>query len=72
MEILYLEKRLYVIPIGNQYEQNCNAEALKEMGVDSYYKLDKNNLSKWLNSKKNHIEKIKISDPNDIIDRIKI
>ena len=71
-EILYLEKRLYVIPIGNQYEQNCNAQALIEIGVDSYHKLDKKHLSNWLNSKRIHIKKIKISDPNNIIDKIEI
>ena len=32
-EALYLEKKLMVIPIKGQYEQECNAEALKGMGV---------------------------------------
>ena len=47
-EVLYLKKKLYVIPIGNQYEQKCNAQALIEMGVHSYEKLDKNHLLNWL------------------------
>jgi len=47
-EILYLKKKLYVIPIGNQYEQKCNAQALIEMGVDSHEKLDKDHLLNWL------------------------
>ena len=32
-EALHLGKRLMVIPIQGQYEQQCNAEALKGMGV---------------------------------------
>lgn len=32
-EALYMNKKLLVIPMKNQYEQHCNAAALKEMGV---------------------------------------
>lgn len=32
-EVLYLKKKLMVIPMKNQFEQQCNAAALKEMGV---------------------------------------
>lgn len=32
-EAMYLNKKLLVIPMKNQYEQHCNAAALKEMGV---------------------------------------
>ncbi len=32
-EVLYLKKKLLVIPMKGQYEQQCNAAALKEMGV---------------------------------------
>ncbi|MEJ7769757.1 MAG: glycosyltransferase family protein [Chitinophagaceae bacterium] len=32
-EALYLKKKLMVIPMKNQYEQSCNAAALKAMGV---------------------------------------
>lgn len=32
-EAMYLNKKLFVIPIRNQYEQLCNAASLKEMGV---------------------------------------
>ncbi|HTI11782.1 MAG TPA: glycosyltransferase family protein [Puia sp.] len=32
-EALYLGKKLLVIPIRGQYEQDCNAAALKKMGV---------------------------------------
>ena len=32
-EAIYLGKKLMVVPIKNQYEQLCNAEALKKLGV---------------------------------------
>jgi uncharacterized protein (TIGR00661 family) len=32
-EALFMNKKLMVIPMKNQYEQHCNAAALKEMGV---------------------------------------
>lgn len=46
-EALYMGKKLCVIPMRNQYEQQCNAAALKKMGVtvlealnqDSVYQL---------------------------------
>jgi uncharacterized protein (TIGR00661 family) len=41
-EALWLGKKLMVIPIGGQYEQDCNAEALKRMGVTKLKTLDEN------------------------------
>jgi predicted glycosyltransferase len=32
-EVMYLEKKLLVIPMKGQYEQQCNAAALKMLGV---------------------------------------
>lgn len=52
-EALYLNKKLMVIPMKNQYEQQCNALALKEMGVYTIKKLNKKNVSKiaeWIHS----------------------
>jgi len=39
-EALFLGKKLMVIPIKGQYEQECNAEALKRMDIPVYKKLD--------------------------------
>lgn len=39
-EALYLGKRLMVIPIKGQYEQACNAAALKDMGVPVLHSLE--------------------------------
>ncbi|MEP6615662.1 MAG: glycosyltransferase family protein [Ginsengibacter sp.] len=47
-EALFLNKKLLVIPMKGQYEQQCNAAALKKMGID---------VLKTLKSKQ--IEKIK-------------
>lgn len=47
-EALHMEKKLLVIPMKGQYEQHCNAAALKEMGVAVVKSL-----------KKKHLEKIK-------------
>ncbi len=71
-EALYLKKKLMVIPMKNQYEQQCNAMALKEMGVPVLKKLNKKRLpkiEKWLKSS----EIVKVNYPDvteDILDAI--
>jgi uncharacterized protein (TIGR00661 family) len=50
-EALYLNKKLMVVPISNQYEQLCNAEVLKTIGVPVLKKLnEKYNyvLAEWI------------------------
>ncbi|WP_069130630.1 glycosyltransferase family protein [Rhodohalobacter halophilus] len=39
-ESMFLGKKLLAIPIKNQYEQLCNAAALKQMGVHVVYEID--------------------------------
>lgn len=54
-ETLYLEKKLCVIPMRNQYEQQCNAAALKQMGVTVLDALSREVLPKlkeWIETKK--------------------
>lgn len=41
-EALYLKKKLIAIPIKGQYEQLCNAAALKRLGVITLDRLDEN------------------------------
>lgn len=51
-EALYMRKKLMVIPMMNQYEQKCNAEALKQMGVTVVKEIDDTfigRLRSWLN-----------------------
>ncbi|HEY5408141.1 MAG TPA: glycosyltransferase family protein [Ginsengibacter sp.] len=45
-ESLFLGKKLMVIPMKGQYEQQCNAAALKKMGVPVLKKLKLSNLEK--------------------------
>lgn len=51
-ETMYLKKKLMVIPMENQFEQQCNAVSLKRMGVSVLPKLDLINyraMYNWLN-----------------------
>jgi uncharacterized protein (TIGR00661 family) len=45
-EALFLEKKLMVIPMQNQYEQQCNAAALKKMHVPVLKKLKSSRIEK--------------------------
>ena len=50
-EALYLQKKLLVVPMKNQYEQHCNAAALATMGVPVIKSLKRKNLpviAEWL------------------------
>lgn len=52
-EAMFLGKKLFVIPIRNQYEQLCNAAALGRMGVHVAIRLDglfKSKLKSWMES----------------------
>ncbi len=56
-EVLHLNKKLLVVPMKSQYEQKCNAVALKKMGVPVLKKVKKRSLKrieKWLDSNKRH------------------
>ena len=53
-EALYLRKKLMAIPMKGQYEQQCNAAALKNMGVPIIKSLKKKHLDKiksWVKDK---------------------
>ena len=52
-EALYLKKKILTIPMFDQYEQLCNAAALKKMGVNVVYRIDDSFsqvLLEWLQS----------------------
>lgn len=71
-EALYLKKKLLVIPMKNQYEQQCNAEALKNMGVPVMYDFNQNNIKiieDWIKSKK-IIEVDYSESPQKVINQI--
>lgn len=71
-EALYLNKKLMVIPMKGQFEQQCNAAALKEMGIPVIKSLKSKYISKiihWVSQSSN----ITVAYPNDtenIIDDI--
>ena len=49
-EAMYLRKKLIVVPIKNQYEQLCNAAALKVLGIYVLQKLEghEHKIREWL------------------------
>ncbi len=44
-EALYLKKKVLMIPMKHQFEQECNAEAARQMGVPVIYDIKKNFVS---------------------------
>jgi uncharacterized protein (TIGR00661 family) len=62
-EVLHMNKKLMVVPMKGQYEQRCNAAALKKLGVPVLKKIKKKSLKKieeWLDEK----NKLDISFPD--------
>lgn len=54
-EALFLQKKLLVVPMKRQYEQQCNAAALKDLGVPVIPSLSLKHfrtINRWLNSDK--------------------
>jgi uncharacterized protein (TIGR00661 family) len=55
-EAMYLNKKVFVIPIEGQYEQLCNARSLQDFGIESASFQDINllkMLQKWVNQSSN-------------------
>ncbi len=71
-EALYLQKKLMVIPMKNQYEQHLNAAALEDLGVPVIKNLKPKNdvaMEAWLNGR----QAIRVDYPDctqQIIDRL--
>ncbi|RZL16932.1 MAG: glycosyl transferase [Pedobacter sp.] len=56
-EALFLKKKLLVAPMKYQYEQQCNAYALKELGIPVLWGSDKNwlpSIKMWVNNTQNY------------------
>lgn len=67
-DALYLKKKLLVIPQKSQFEQKCNAFALKKMGVAVIKKLKKKyipELQQWMDS--SSIVKVDYPDNSELI-----
>lgn len=70
-EALYLKKKLMVIPMKNQYEQICNAEALKQMGVPVLYNLTNSSetyIEEWVKSR-TYI-RVNYSSPHEVLNKL--
>ena len=65
-EALFMDKKLFVIPIHNQYEQECNACALDKIGIPNSKILDVEEIKNWVNSDIH----FKVNYPDDIEDII--
>jgi uncharacterized protein (TIGR00661 family) len=51
-EAIHLRKKVLAIPMSNQYEQQCNATAMKDIGITVVKEIDENFTSKlksWVN-----------------------
>jgi len=71
-EALFLKKKLMVIPMKGQYEQQCNAAALKEMGIPVLKKIKMSKVEKIIDWVKNG-KTIEVDYPNiteKIVDEI--
>lgn len=71
-EALFLGKKLMVVPQKAQYEQQCNAEAVRRMGVPMIYSVDRTTLPRiadWVC----HSRPIQVDYPNhtrEIVDEV--
>lgn len=69
-EAIFLNKKLLVVPMKNQFEQQFNAAALHQLGVGVLKKFNlkrKKKIAKWLST--NHRIHIDYKDQNDMIVR---
>ncbi len=67
-EALFLKKKLCVIPMKGQYEQQCNAAMLKSMGVTVIYRLKDESTELFGNWLKSHeVVKVDYSDKTQCI-----
>ena len=63
-EALFLEKKVMVVPMKNQYEQLCNAEAARHLGVPVIYQLKEGfvaRIKEWLACD----QKVKVNYPDE-------
>ncbi|WP_292009003.1 glycosyltransferase family protein [Chryseobacterium sp.] len=61
-EALFMDKKLFVVPIHNQYEQECNACALDQMGISNSLVLKLEEIQDWVASDHH----VRVSYPDDI------
>ena len=70
-EALHLQKKIMAIPIRSQYEQQCNAAALRKMGISTLEKIDnqfKEKMEHWLQQRQH----IRVDYRNSIAESIRV
>jgi len=60
-EALFLKKKLFVIPIKNQYEQECNCVALEKMGIPASREFNIIKIREWIASD----ERVNVEYPDE-------
>jgi uncharacterized protein (TIGR00661 family) len=68
-EALFMRKKLLVIPIKGQYEQQCNAAALQSLWVPVMANLDTDVFEKWLWQPHTPVE-MNRSHPKEVIQKV--
>lgn len=68
-EMMYLRKELMTIPQTGQYEQECNAIALKELGIQCNDKLEYDSIDSFLKTATRKVLQ-PVSSPSEILDRL--
>lgn len=71
-ETLFLNKKLMVVPMQNQYEQQCNAAALSKLGVDVVHQLDSkfaDSLAAWIKNS-HRVELLYLDQTSEHIQRL--
>jgi len=70
-EALYLNKKIWSLPIENQFEQKFNAKALSKKGYFVTNKFNKSNFNKWINHSQPNNPDFQNS-ANDIVDYVNL
>ena len=67
-EAMFMGKKLLAIPIRNQYEQECNAAALQQLGVKTVDSLENSlrEIEQWLEYEK-PVRMREIADPAEVV-----
>ena len=63
-EAMFLKKKVMMIPMSGQYEQQCNAEAARRMGVPVIHAIDDdfvNHINSWIAND----SKVKVDFPDE-------
>lgn len=69
-ECLYLGKKTMVVPIAGQYEQECNAVALRQLGLKTIKKIDRDFVKEFANWESRYLP-IRIDYPDNIQEIVK-